>query len=296
MRSSLARVAFVSKAIQVAAILLLAACSGQTAEQPASQVIARVNEVEITVLQYNQALQTMGVQQASEQLQNDTTSKLIDREIAVQAATEAGMDKYPEVLLQIEEARRDILASAFAQSVAARAKPPTAQEAERFTATNPALFSGRRIYRLREAAFASDIERLDEVRRLLSESASLSDISQWSHAQAIPFNEQIAIRSAEQLPLEALPGFQKAKIGDTLIFESPQGLLVYEVLDAQPAPVAPESARAIALNHLTRERGRREVESTISTLRSMTVISYATGLSAQQTADVEVADAATRPQ
>lgn len=293
MKSSVARVACVPQVINAVAILLLTACSGQSEEQPASQVIAKVNEVEITVLQFNQALKAMGVQQASETLRTETTSKLIDREIAVQAATEAGMDKYPEVLLQIEEARRDILAGAFAESVAARAKPPTAKEAERFYATNPALFSERRIYRLREAAFASDIAQLDEIRRLLSESSSLSDISQWSRTQAIPFKEQIAIRSAEQLPMEALPGFQKAKIGDTLIFESPQGLLVYEVLDAQPAPVAAESARVITLDHLTRELGRREVESKISTLRSMAVISYASGLSAEQPPGMQVADAAT---
>jgi EpsD family peptidyl-prolyl cis-trans isomerase len=292
--STATRPALFLPAMLSAAVLALTACSEQSTEQP-SQVVARVNKVEITLLQFNNALKTMGVAVPSESVRREATSKLIDREIAVQAATKAGMDKFPEVLLQIEEARRDVLARAFAERTAARATPPTAEEAERFYKANPALFSERRIYRLREAAFSIEIEQLDEIRRLLSEASSLDDVSQWSRAQAIPFNEQIVIRSAEQLPMEALPRFQQAETGATLIFESPRGLLVYEVLDAQPAPVTLESARAIALDHLTRQVGRREVESRISTLRSMAVITYSGGFSPHDAADVQKADAVARP-
>jgi len=292
--SNAARPALFLPALLSAAVLVLTACSEQATEQP-SQVVARVNKVEITLLQFNNALKTMGVAVPSESVRREATSKLIDREIAIQAATKAGMDKYPEVLLQIEEARRDVLARAFAERTAARARPPTAEEAERFYQANPALFSERRIYRLREAAFSTDIERLDEIRRLLSEASSLSDLSQWSREQAIPFNEQIVIRSAEQLPMEALPRFQQAETGDTLIFESPRGLLVYEVIDAQPAPVSLESARAIALDHLTRQVGRAEVESRIGTLRSMAVITYSAGFSPYGAADTQKTDAAARP-
>jgi EpsD family peptidyl-prolyl cis-trans isomerase len=283
-------------AVLSAAALVLTACSEQPAEQPPSQVLARVNKVEITLLQFNNALQSMGVTIPAESVRSEVTSKLIDREIAVQAATEAGMDKLPEVLLKIEEARRDVLARAFAERIGARATPPTSEEAERFYRANPGLFSARRIYRLREAAFATEVEQLDEIRRQLSEATSLNDVSQWSREKAIPFNEQIVIRSAEQLPMETLPRFQQAAIGNTVIFESPRGLMVYEVLDAQPAPVTLESARPIILDHLTRQAGRREVEARISTLRSMAAITHAEGFSPHIAADVLTTDAAVQPQ
>lgn len=290
------RPTFFLPAILIVIVSMLPACSERTTEQQPSQVVARVNKVEITLLQFNNALRTMGVAVPSESVRREATSKLIDREIAVQAATTAGMDKYPEVLLQIEEARREVLARAFAERTAARARPPTAEEAERFYKANPALFSERRIYRLREAAFPIEIKQLDEIKGLLSEASSLSEVSQWSRAQDIPFNDQIVIRSAEQLPMETLPRFQQAKTGDTLIFESERGLLVYEVLDAQPAPVALEAARGIALDHLTRQVGRREVESRINILRSMAVISYSAGFSPHNAADVQTTDAAALPQ
>jgi len=293
--SSVARPRFFLPAILIAVVLMLSACSGQTTEQQPSQVVARVNKVEITLLQFNNALRTMGVAVPSESVQREATSKLIDREIAVQAATKAGMDKYPEVLLRIEEARRDVLARAFVERTAARAKPPTAEEAERFYKVNPALFSERRIYRLREAAFSIELEQLDEIKDLLSETSSLNEVSHWSRAQTIPFNEQIVIRSAEQLPMETLPRFQQAKTGDTLIFESPQGLLVYEVLDAQPAPITLEAARPVVLDHLTRQVGISEVESRIRTLRSMAVISYSAGFSPQGAADLQIADSTVQP-
>jgi len=266
-------------ALLTASTLALTACTENVAQQAPSQVVARVNKVEITMLQFNNALQTMGVAVPAASVMHEVTNKLIDREIAVQAATAEGMDKVPEVLLQLEEARRDVLARAFAQRVAARATPPTAAEAEHFFRSNPALFSDRRIYRLREAAFSADVEHLDEIRRQLSEASSLSDVSQWARAKAIPFNEQIVIRTAEQLPMESLPRFQQSSIGQTVIFESPRGLLVYEVIDAQPAPVTYESARPIVLEHLTRQAGRREVEARIATLRSLASITHAKGFS-----------------
>jgi len=283
--SSLAPPMSLLPAMLVSAVLMLPACSDQRTEQQPSQVVARVNNVEITLLQFNNALKTIGVAVPSESVRREATSKLIDREIAVQAATKAGMDKYPEVLLQIEESRRDVLARAFAERTAARARPPTGEDAERFYKANPALFSERRIYRLREASFAIEIEQLDDIRILLSQKSSLSDVSEWSRAQAIPVNEQVVIRSAEQLPMESLPRFQQAKTGDTLIFESPLGLLMYEVLDVQPAPVSLESARAIALDYLTRQAGRREVESRINTLRSMAVITHSAGFSPHDVLD-----------
>lgn len=279
-----------------ASTLALIACTEQAAEQTPSQVVARVNKVEITMLQFNHALQTMGVAVPAASVTQEVTKKLIDREIAVQAATADGMDKLPEVLLKLEEARRDVLARAFAERVAARATPTTSDEAERFYRSNPALFAERRIYRLREASFSSEVEQLDEIRRLLSEASSLNDISQWARTQAIPFNEQNVIRSAEQLPMETLPRFQQAEIGDTVIFESPRGLLVYEVIDLQPAPVTLESARPIVLDHLTRLAGRREVEAQIATLRAMAAITHAEGFSPQGLAMVQTPDAPRAPE
>jgi len=294
--SSVPRPALFLPIVLIAAVLVLPACSEHKTVQQPSQVVARVDKVEITLLQFNSALKAMGVAVPSESVRREVTSKLIDREIAAQAATKAGMDKLPEVLMQIQEARRDVLARAFAERTAARATPPTAEDAERFYRDNPALFPERRIYRLREAAFSIEVEQLDEIRRRLSEASSLNDISQWSRAQAIPFNEQIVIRSAEQLPMEALPRFQQAATDDTLIFESPRGLLIYEVLDTQSAPVTLESARPILLDHLTKQAGKREVEARISALRSMAVITYAEGFSPDDAADVQGTNATTRSQ
>lgn len=277
-----------------AATLALTACSDTAPEQAPSQVIARVNKVEITMLQFNHALQTMGVAVPSETVRREVTRKLIDREIAVQAANEAGMDKVPEVLLQLEEARREVLARAFAERIAGRATPPTTEEAERFYRSNPALFSERRIYRLREAALSVEIQHIDEIKRLLSEQASLNEVSEWSRGQDIAFNEQIVIRAAEQLPIEALPRLQKASTGDTVIFESPRGILVYEVLDAQAAPVSWEAARPIVLDHLARQVGKREVEARIGALRSMAVVTYADGFSPFGAAVAQTSDATNR--
>lgn len=269
-----------AQVICLAAVVLgLSACAKPDAEQQPSQVLARVNKTEITQLQFNHAVQAMGVAAPSEAVRREVISKLIDREIAVQAALEAGMDRTPEVLLQIEEARRDVLARAYAERIAARATPATAEDIERFFRANPALFAQRRIYRLREANFAIDLPQFDDIRLRLSEDPTLSSISEWSRENSIPFNEQIVIRAAEQLPMEALPRFQRASTGETVIFETPRGLMVYEILDAQDAPVSLDGARAVIVDHLSRRAGRAEVEERIKNLRALASIVYADGFS-----------------
>src|SRR4051812_33005778 len=112
---------------------VLAGCS--SAEPPAAdgKLAARVNGAAISL---------SGGKPSREKLE-----RVIDRELLVQKAIAAGLDRDPQVAAQVEEARREVLAQAYVDRAAARSGGTPAAEVARFYEENPALFAQRRVYR-----------------------------------------------------------------------------------------------------------------------------------------------------
>lgn len=255
-------------------MLLLAACQPSSVSHTPSQVVATVGKQEITLLQFNQVLKQAGIPQPSDPIRREITEKLIDRELAARQALSEQLDRSPEVLLQLEEARRDVLARAYAERLAERAPAPSDSEVSQYYADHPELFGERRIFRLREITLAADIAQFDEAKARLAQRQSLTELGAWLRSQNIGFNDQFVIRAAEQLPIDALPRINKASANDTVVFETPRGILVYAVQDAQPSPVPWDRAKPIIRDYLTKRNGKRVVETDLKRLRAATTIVY----------------------
>ena len=73
-------------------------------------------------VQINQVLQRANTNGASPEaakaMGREVLEKLIDQQLAVDQATEAKLQRSPEVVSQIESARREILARAYLQQLA----------------------------------------------------------------------------------------------------------------------------------------------------------------------------------
>ncbi|WP_255511891.1 EpsD family peptidyl-prolyl cis-trans isomerase [Mitsuaria sp. TWR114] len=135
----------------VLAAILLTACGGGSGAK-ASQTAAKVNKEEITVHQINFVLQRQPnikpeqVDAASRQI----LERLIDQELAVQKAQDLKLDRDPRVVQQIETAKREIIARAYADHLGETVTKPTDQEIKQYYNDKPALFAERRIYNLQE--------------------------------------------------------------------------------------------------------------------------------------------------
>jgi EpsD family peptidyl-prolyl cis-trans isomerase len=262
-------------ALSTASMLAIAGC-GQTGfgGDGATQVIARVNGSEISQLQFANALERAGITTPSKPVRQEVATKLVDRELAIQQALASELDRRPEVMLALQEARRDVLARAWAESVAAEAARPSDNQVAQYYAKHPELFAERKIYRLREATLSADSPRLAETKARFARGSSLEQVAAWLRQAKVPFNAQIVIRAAEQLPIEALPRLGAARVGETVLFETPRGIIAYELLDAQAAPVKWEAARPIIVEYLARQTAKHAVEAQMQRLRTDAKIAY----------------------
>jgi len=228
----------------LALIAIPAGCSVGEASAPSSaRVVAKVNGTAISLAQGSSSAETL--------------DRVIDRELFVQQAAKAGLDRDPEVARKIEEARRQVLAQAWLDRAAGRGRVPAAEVA-RFYAENPALFAQRRIYRFQELVVSTSADKLDLVKAELAGARDVEDVAGWLKWRGIKVSAPASVTmAAEQLPLSYLPQLARMKEGEIAVFASPAGASVIQVVHAQDAPLSPEQAAPVIEQFLA---GRKRLE------------------------------------
>ena len=121
---------------QILSLLLalgLAACGSKDAEKPASQIAAKVNSGEISVHQINYVLSrtgaSAGAPETAPKIRREILDRLIDQELAVEQAVGKKLDRSPDVLMAVENARREILARAYVEQLTAAMPKPKRMKA-----------------------------------------------------------------------------------------------------------------------------------------------------------------------
>ncbi|HYL87292.1 MAG TPA: EpsD family peptidyl-prolyl cis-trans isomerase [Burkholderiales bacterium] len=232
----------------------LAACERAPAD---AQLIARVNGVEISAHELQPSGST-SVAQAVE--------KVIDRELLVQKALEAGLERDPAVKDSIDNARRQVLAQAYLDRAASTASKPSPGEVRAFYAGNPALFAERRIYRMRELVVSANAEMVDVLRAQASREKDLDAVASWLKSRNVRFSAAAETQPAEQLPLAFLPQMARMKAGEIALFPTPTGATVIQLVSAEPAPLALEQSQALIEEFLA---GRKRLEVAAAELKRL---------------------------
>lgn len=220
---------------------LVAGCQPADATRTGT-VVARVNGVEISAL-------NAATPQALE--------SVIDRELLVQKALEAGLERDPQVAQSLEHARRQVLAQAWIERSAGETAKATPDEVRRFYAENAALFGERRIYRLRELAVSLPAEMIETLRAEAARARELDELAAWLRLRGYTFAELSVTQPAEQLPLRYLPQLARMQQAEIAVFAAPPGASVVQLVSAAEAPLGEKQAAPVIERFLT---GRKRME------------------------------------
>ena len=255
-------------------VVALTGC-GEKKDKPASQT-AKVNKEEITVHQINFVLQQqrgLAPEQAAS-ASKVALERLIDQELALQKAQDQKLDRDPRVVQQLEAARREIIARAYVDKIAAGAPKPSAAEIKTYYEAHPALFKERRVYNLQELAIQAKPEQLAELQSKLAASKDVPDFINYLKASDFKFAANQAVRGAEQLPLASLDKFAQLKDGQTIFSATPTGAQVVIMAGARSQPVDEARASPAIEQFLWNERKRKVVEDDVKALRGAAKIEY----------------------
>lgn len=259
----------------VAAAAMLAACGGDKGDK-ASQTAAKVNKEEITVHQINFVLQRQqGLKpEQAEAASRQVLERLIDQELAVQKAQEQKVDRDPRVVQQIEAAKREIIARAYAERVGETVTKPSAEEVSKYYNDKPALFKERRIYSLQELQIQAKPEQFEAIRAKLAGAKSLNEFAEYLKSADLRFSGNQAVRAAEQLPLASVDAISRMKDGDSMISANPAGLTVLFLVGSRSEPVDESRARPAIEAFLLNQRKAEAIQKDLKALRESSKIEY----------------------
>ncbi len=239
-------------------ILILTACAmvaatacGKKGASP--QVIARVNDKEITQSQLNQALARGG---SDPQTVSRAVDALVEEELLVQRALARKLDRDAGVMQAMEKARRQVLAQAYLERDVLPKGAITQAEQRRYFTENPALFEQRRTFELTGFTVKSaDVTpSLHEAIDAVKSSDELRDVLTRNK---VAFQEEKISRPAEQFPLEALRVLGSAKVGDVLKAEMPENRVAFmAITQIQATPVTFENAAPAITQFLGNRRSQ----------------------------------------
>lgn len=261
--------------VLLAMAFAVSACGESDVRQASGQVAAIVNGEEISVHRVNSAI-ARGAAPApggTDEAAAQALQQIIDQQLLVQQALKAELDRDPQVMQAIEEAKRQVLARAYVdRAAAAAARGP--DDTTAFYKENPALFERRRIYHLHEIVVAAPQETLGALETAAAAAKSIREVEGWLRSRELPFSVVTASKPAEQMPLEILPRVVRMRDGQIEVFSTARGVSVVQLLRSEEAPLSAQQAAPVIERYLlNRERiglARAEVEK----LRAQAQIEY----------------------
>ena len=264
--------------IATIAALALTACGGGgggEAKKP-TQVAAKVNKDEITVHQVNAALPRLNnpTEAQAKAAGKQVLERLVDQQLFIQKAEEAKLDRDPQIMTAIENAKREILARAYLERVMSSATKANPDSIKDFYGKHPELFSERRVYRLAELAVQVQGDAAAKLRDSLKDMKSLNDVINYAKANNLQYKANNSVRAAEQLPMEFVTRIAKLKDGEIVAIPGAGGMAIVQIAASQSQPLDEKQATPFIEQFLQNKIRMELAQSELKALRTAAKIEY----------------------
>jgi EpsD family peptidyl-prolyl cis-trans isomerase len=264
--------------LAAALVLSLSACGKKDDKKVLAPFAAKVDSEEISVQQINQIISqtnTAGATpEATQAINREVLEKLIDQQLAVDRAIENKLHLSPEVMAQVEAARREILARAYMRQVADALPKPTAEDIQAYYVEHPELFSERRIFNVQEIVVPAAENVAEQLRGFAAAGQPIENAAAWLKGKGIKFGDTSATRAAEQIPLELLAQIHAVKDGHSVVIATDQTVTLLRVASSQRSPVEKAAALPRIEKFLINQRAGEVVAANLKQLRANAKITY----------------------
>lgn len=261
--------------IIVTALVALAVTSCQ--KKASGQTVAVVNNQEITASELNAALASdPGATVAgTKEARQVELQKLINRELLVQQAKSAGIDKSPDYLNRLRMTTDDLLINMLLARSMKTSQLPTASEISSYQASHPQMFANREIWTLSQIIYA--LPKDPAVTAKLAASKSLDEVTQILTSSGIQFTRGTKKIDTAIFPNNVYAQLAHLPAGMPFIVPAPTAAAANVITDRQPNPTPADQAQALAVNAMRREQLGKVVQDRVKNLRQAAKIEYQPG-------------------
>lgn len=259
----------------------LALALGGCHKTTTGQVVAIVNDDEITQQQLNAELQGAKIPDKADKQKvlAQITEGLVNRQLEVQQAKAAGLDKQPEYLAQLLKLQNELLIKMLVNKIAKDIPLPDAAAVNKFIADNPLMFSQRKLYQLDQIAFATPQDH--SILDALKPAHSLDQITSILTAHAIAFNRGKGELDTALVPPNIANGVAGLPSGEPFLIPKNGQTIVSVVASVAPNPTPDDKARSIAARLLRDKTINDAVKAQLDKAKSAAKIQYSPGYAPQ---------------
>ncbi len=260
------------RCVSLAVLLVVAGCGrgGSASGAGDSQIAAQVNKGEISVHQVQALLRVQpGVAaQWGEKAADKALDALIEQELAAQAAAKAGLDKQPQVIQSLALAQREVLARAYQDQLADKARLPDTAAINSYYDEHPELFVQRKIYQLEETVVRpGSQDEADALLRDLPTLAGSEALNLHLSARGLRKASQRLSVAAENVPLDWLPKLAKLSVGHSLAAQRNGAVVVWTLVGAEDSPMLLAQAKPAIQAALVRQARQQAIQEGMKKLR-----------------------------
>lgn len=254
----------------------LMACSKSGGGASASQVVAKVNDQEISIHQVQAMVEAQPklVQQLGEQTSERVLDSLIEQELAAQAAKQVGLDQTPAVVQTLVLSQREVLARAYQDQLASKAPMPNDRDVEQYYQSHPELFEKRRLYRLQEVAISAPAAELAELKVQVQSAKSVDAVNALLQKSGLSQSARQSDQWAESVPMNLLKQLAGKQAGESVWVDRPDGsgAVVVSIVSTEAGPVALAQARSAIREAVWALRRKQAVQEGMKVLREQAKI------------------------
>lgn len=264
------------RALALAALLPLLVVGCSKKDKAATQTVAIVDGQEISVHQINTVLSKVnGVSPESlPKVKREILEGLVEQQLAINLATSTKLDRSPEVVSAIENAKREIIARAAMEHIRNAQPKPTDDEVKAYFTAHPELFSERRVFNLQEIAFDKASPKMADIRSKVATAKTMEEMADWLTQQSIGYKPSAGARAAEQIPLEVLPKLHQFKDGQIGLIEGNEATFIIKVVASKSVPITEAQAEPRIKVFLANQRGAEAIKREKVAMKAKAKVEY----------------------
>lgn len=260
----------ISKVFIALYILLLTACDDKDSLKSSGQIIAKVNDQEISVHQLNFVLaHSNGVSKENlDVVKKQVLNSLVEQAMLNEQALTNKLDRDPQIMMSIEQSKRQILAQAWLEKISKDYIKPTSQEINKFYQDHPDLFAKHKIFKLKECLIGRIDNKYDLINQHISTSKQFDELLKKLDADKIAYQINMVTQPSENVPLEELPVLSQLGEGQFIKNEKENNVLVWTVLSTTEQFVDKVKATPIIETFLVNLQRKALIEKEMLSLKS----------------------------
>lgn len=247
---------------------ILSSCQSQHNSE-SSQVLARVNNEEITVHQLNaESLKIYHSSQPQPLEQDKVIEHLIENTLFKQALFQENLNRKLAFVPSIANATTEAYAEVYKSYLMRDLPPPTTNEILQYQQSHPEYFERRQLFAVNEIKIVSDLSIYD-VEFLAFKAKNFAKAIDWLHEHKVNFVNYHHFLTTDQLHAAFFQKNKQLAVDAMIVFNEAGNIHLQAIKPMMPAPIAEADAFFIAKERLMNKRRDDKISNELAGLKAI---------------------------